>query len=229
MLKLMDIDSEHLGIPETQYDAVIKMPSSEFQRICRDLLILNESGAFSIPGTLVDLEANLSHPSRLVNIDVTKEGIKFMAQGDLGTGSTLVKPGGSVDKEDEGTTIDLQQPVQLTFSLKYLSNFTKATPLASQVSLSMSADVPLLVEYKIGDTGYLRFYLAPKVRLWMFLVLFRVAELLLSFISDRRRVKIHLLMLESLQLPPCNLVLHKSMEWNTRLIIELCCLRASCP
>lgn len=164
-LKLMDIDSEHLGIPDTQYDAVVKMPSNEFQRICRDLLILNES----------------------VNIDVTKEGIRFMAQGDLGTGSTLVKPGGSVDKEDEGTTIDLQQPVQLTFSLKYLSNFTKATPLASQVSLSMSADVPLLVEYKVGcdhfwnhgwiltnyylllhslqvgDVGYLRFYLAPKV------------------------------------------------------------------
>lgn len=80
-----------------------------------------------------------------------------MAQGDLGTGSTLVKPGGSVDKEDEGTTIDLQQPVQLTFSLKYLANFTKATPLASQVTLSMSADVPLLVEYKVGDAGWVFF------------------------------------------------------------------------
>jgi len=43
-LKLMDIDSDHLGIPETSYDAVVKMSSAEFQRICRDLSTLSESG-----------------------------------------------------------------------------------------------------------------------------------------------------------------------------------------
>jgi proliferating cell nuclear antigen len=36
-MKLMDIDQEHLGIPDTQYDATITMSSAEFQRICRDL------------------------------------------------------------------------------------------------------------------------------------------------------------------------------------------------
>ena len=43
-IKLMDIDQEHLGIPETDYAAKIKMPSSEFTRICRDLLAVSESG-----------------------------------------------------------------------------------------------------------------------------------------------------------------------------------------
>ena len=43
-IKLMDIDQEHLGIPETEYAATISMPSSEFQRICRDLMALSESG-----------------------------------------------------------------------------------------------------------------------------------------------------------------------------------------
>ena len=43
-LKLMDIDSEHLGIPDTPYNANITLPSSEFARICRDLSVLNESG-----------------------------------------------------------------------------------------------------------------------------------------------------------------------------------------
>ena len=42
-VKLLDIDQEHLGIPDTQYDSVISMPSSEFQRICRDLSQLSES------------------------------------------------------------------------------------------------------------------------------------------------------------------------------------------
>ena len=43
-IKLMDIDQEHLGIPETDYAATISMPSPEFQKICRDLSALSESG-----------------------------------------------------------------------------------------------------------------------------------------------------------------------------------------
>ena len=44
-LKLMDIDSEHLGIPDTEYSAVVKMPSAEFQRIMRDLSSIGDTGA----------------------------------------------------------------------------------------------------------------------------------------------------------------------------------------
>lgn len=42
-MKLMDIDSEHLGIPETEYSTIVKMPSSEFQRIIRDLSVLGDT------------------------------------------------------------------------------------------------------------------------------------------------------------------------------------------
>ena len=35
--------------------------------------------------------------------------------------------------------------------------FTKASCLASQVSLSMSPDVPLVVEYNIGEIGHVRY------------------------------------------------------------------------
>lgn len=43
-IKLMDIDQEHLGIPDTDYAATIEMPSAEFQRISRDLIAMSESG-----------------------------------------------------------------------------------------------------------------------------------------------------------------------------------------
>jgi len=140
-LKLMDIDSEHLGIPETQYDAIVKMPSAEFQRICRDLAVLGDS----------------------VTISCSKEGVKFSANGEIGSGNIMLKQNASVDKEDESVVIELQSPVTLTFALRYLNFFTKATPLSNSVSLSFSNDVPLLVEYKIADIGYLKFYLAPKI------------------------------------------------------------------
>merc|ERR1712059_166911 len=42
-MKLMSLDQEHLGIPETDYSAVIKMPAGEFQRVVRDLSQFGES------------------------------------------------------------------------------------------------------------------------------------------------------------------------------------------
>lgn len=34
-MKLLDLDTEQLGIPETEYQSTIKMPANEFQKICR--------------------------------------------------------------------------------------------------------------------------------------------------------------------------------------------------
>lgn len=53
-MKLMDIQSEHLGIPEAQYQAIIKMPSQEFARICKDLSSIGDTGrvlAYNIIGS----------------------------------------------------------------------------------------------------------------------------------------------------------------------------------
>ncbi|XP_050052687.1 proliferating cell nuclear antigen [Dermacentor andersoni] len=140
-MKLMNIDAEHLGIPETDYSVVIKMPSGEFQRICRDLSQIGDS----------------------VQITCTKDGVRFSVSGDLGTGNVKLSQTANVDKEEEAVVIEMQEAVSLTFALRYLNSFTKATPLSAQVQLSMSADVPLVVEYKIEDMGYVRYYLAPKI------------------------------------------------------------------
>jgi proliferating cell nuclear antigen len=43
-MKLMDIDSEHLGIPEAEYHAIVTMPSAEFSRICKDLSSIGDTG-----------------------------------------------------------------------------------------------------------------------------------------------------------------------------------------
>lgn len=46
-LKLMDIDSEHLGIPEAEYDATVKLPAGEFQRIVKDLASIGDTGVWA--------------------------------------------------------------------------------------------------------------------------------------------------------------------------------------
>jgi proliferating cell nuclear antigen len=68
-MKLMDIDSDNLGIPDTEYDARVTMSSSEFARIVRDLSLLGES----------------------VRIEVSKEGIRLASDGEAANGSVLLK------------------------------------------------------------------------------------------------------------------------------------------
>ncbi|KAL7115611.1 hypothetical protein ACP275_04G193200 [Erythranthe tilingii] len=140
-MKLMDIDSEHLGIPEADYHAIVRMPSSEFARICKDLS--------SIGDTVV--------------ISVTKEGVKFSTRGDIGTANIVCRQNTTVDKPEEATVIEMNEPVSLTFALRYFNSFTKATPLSNTVTLSLSSELPVVVEYKIAEMGYIRFYLAPKI------------------------------------------------------------------
>lgn len=90
-----------------------------------------------------------------------------------------------MDKEEQ-VIIEMNDPVSLTFACQYLNKFTKASPLSNQVcyqvycrlvykwfsfychylfqvTLSMSADVPLVVEYPISGFGCIRYYLAPKI------------------------------------------------------------------
>lgn len=98
-----------------------------------------------------------------VTIEATKDGIKFAASGDIGNGAVTLRSYTSVDKPEQNIDINLVEPVSLTFSLKYLVNFCKAQGLDKNVKICLSDEVPLLVEYSMAGTSYLRFYLAPKV------------------------------------------------------------------
>ena len=75
-MKLMDIDAETLGIPDTDYDVRITMPSNEFSRIVRDLSLLGES----------------------VKIEVSKEGVRFISEGEAANGNILLKQSESIGK-----------------------------------------------------------------------------------------------------------------------------------
>lgn len=137
----MDIDSEHLGIPETDYSVTIRMPSVEFQRICRDLATIGDT----------------------VAIVVTKDGVKFSTAGDIGDANITLRQN-SEDTKDKMISIELQEPVNLTFALRYLNSFTKATPLSDQVVIRLSANLPIVVQYAIDNgVGYVAYFLAPKI------------------------------------------------------------------
>ncbi|PPR05343.1 hypothetical protein CVT26_011607 [Gymnopilus dilepis] len=257
-MKLMDIDADTLQIPETEYDARVTLPSSEFTRIVRDLSQLGESVRIEVSkegvrfasdgeaanGSVLLRQSDGAHISGSVikpksddkdgddedeaegssskkektkikkekgddDVDMTEEqneeegekedeeeeykpvengddgeeeqdnedededeegGSKKRKKKANGTSKPAKKPKtakskGKAAEEDEsadGVVIEMNQHVCLTFSLKYLVNFSKSSSLSNKVQLMMSNDVPLLVSYDFNQ-GYIRYYLAPKI------------------------------------------------------------------
>ena len=53
--------------------------------------------------------------------------------------------------------------VNLSFALRYLNMFNKASTLCNSVKMMLAADTPLVVEYEIEQLGSLKYYLAPKI------------------------------------------------------------------
>lgn len=63
-LCLMDIDSEHLGIPDSKYDAVVKMPSAQFAQIVRDLSTIGDTGMTQLTDHAIKFAGTHRHMER---------------------------------------------------------------------------------------------------------------------------------------------------------------------
>merc|ERR1712113_447977 len=111
-LKLMQIESEHMEIPEQHYKVVAKLPSTDFQKICRDLKEFGET----------------------MQVSASKEGIKFSVAGDIGAGNVMLKPR-DAERSEERVALTVHEPVTATFALRYLVTFAKAAPLCGTVEL----------------------------------------------------------------------------------------------
>jgi len=146
-VKTMNIDDDvPLRIPYSSYKASVTMNSSRFQQAIRDLEPFFD---------------NDSYDTSTCTIAVTQEGIRFSDSGSSGTHNILIRENGAADDQ---VVVDMEEPVEQYFSLKYLKRFTKATSLAPQVILHLNPDMPMVVEYPMfEELGFLKFHLAPKI------------------------------------------------------------------
>merc|ERR1712048_1354921 len=140
-LRMMDLDVEQLGIPEQEYQATFSMPSGEFTKIVKDLLIIGES----------------------VTIDVKKGGVTFKAEGEIGKSEVHLEKGEAIGDSDDCFNLEVNDPIELSFATQYLKKFTAAGPLARDVTIALSADVPMVIAYEVEDFGHLKYFLAPKI------------------------------------------------------------------
>merc|ERR1719373_661266 len=128
-LKLHDIESEHLGIPETEYATELIMPAAEFKRI-------------------VTLMKDIADQ---VTIMINTGGVEFSCTGDCGKVCVSHRIGGDPDHPDSVTVWGYGGITQ-TFDLRFLEKFTKGGEFFDRVGISMSEEVPMQVSYKLRGT-----------------------------------------------------------------------------
>lgn len=135
-LKLLDINEDIYSIPNIKFDSVIKMPSNDFQKICKDL-------------------SNISDIVTIKNIDN-----KFImaVEGDIGSKEIVI--GETISVEFNKKTED---DFCGNFDLKYLLLFIKNSNLCTNVELFLKKQHPLILVYSVASLGSLKFVLAPKL------------------------------------------------------------------
>jgi proliferating cell nuclear antigen len=136
-LKLLDVNSEEITIPEVEFDSVITMPSAYLQRLCRDALnIADHMTIRSAQGVLT-----------------------MLCDGDFARQETVI------GVADTGMAIEWREggAAEGRFNLKFLSSFCKASTLCNVVELFMKQSFPLIMRYGVASLGELKFALAPEV------------------------------------------------------------------
>jgi len=136
-LKLIEPDEEELLLPDVKFSSVINLPSTDFQKIIRDLSNISERLEIKSVGD--ELVFSCIGPFASCKIRRTEtDGVTEFV------------------KKSEKNHI-----IQGEFSLKNLGYFIKCTNLCSNIEMYLENDLPLVVKYSVASLGEIKLCLAP--------------------------------------------------------------------
>ena len=136
-LNLLDMENENINIPPAEFETELTLPSSDFQKIIRDMINIGENIDIKSIGPKLILQCNGDFASQETILGETNNGLKF-------------------------NQITNNNPVQGIFSLKYLSLFIKCTNLCNLIHLYIKNDYPLVIKYSVASLGDIKLCLAPN-------------------------------------------------------------------
>jgi len=135
-LRLIEPDSEELEYPNVKFSSIINLPSTDFQKIIRDLSCISDKLEIKSVGNELIFKCSGQFASAEIH----------RAESDGSMGFIL--------KQDSSKVI------QGEFSLKNLGYFIKCTNLCSQIEMYLENDLPLVVKYDVASLGSIRLCLA---------------------------------------------------------------------
>nr|CCC92773.1 unnamed protein product [Trypanosoma congolense IL3000] len=171
-LKLLDIETEAMGAPDMDYRSTVTLSSQEFAKIVRDMTVFGDTVTIEIrrEGVKFSSCGDVGEGYALLRTgSITERRVKpdvSVKNEEDDTGANTGRNSNSKGKDNQsgiGVEVTMEEPVTLSFALRFMNIFAKGAALSDRVSLKFAKDSPCLVEYNIDQVGHLRYYLAPKV------------------------------------------------------------------
>ena len=134
-LRLIEPDTDELEVPDVAFSSIINLPSSDFQKIIRDLSCISDK----------------------IEIKSVANELIFKCKGPFASAEIR-------RAESDGSMSFLQNSnsiIQGEFSLKNLGYFIKCTNLCNQIEMFLENDLPLVVKYNVASLGDIKLCLAP--------------------------------------------------------------------
>jgi proliferating cell nuclear antigen len=136
-LRLIEPDMEELIVPDVEYSTVINLPTTDFQKIIRDLNGISDRIEIKSVGNDLVFSCDGNFASSKIYRTQSNGNMEFLQKSDA---SVII---------------------QGEFSLKSLSHFIKCTPLCSHLEMYLGNDLPLIIKYDVASLGEIRLCLAP--------------------------------------------------------------------
>jgi len=140
-LRLIEPEQEELDIPEVKFSSILNLPSSDFQKIVRDLSCISDKIEISSIATKNNAELIFRCNGNFAKAELrrteTNGSMKF------------------IQKQNSSVII------QGEFSLKNLGYFIKCTNLCNDIEIYLENNLPLIVKYNVADLGEIKLCLAP--------------------------------------------------------------------
>ena len=133
-LKLIEPEQEELAIPDVKFSSIINLPSSDFQKIIRDLNSISDK----------------------LEIKSVKSQLIFKCSGSYADVEIIRSESDGMNFVQKNNKV-----IQGEFSLKNLNYFIKCTNLCNQIQLFMENDLPLIIKYNVASLGEIKLGLAP--------------------------------------------------------------------
>ena len=135
-LRLIEPEMEELQYPNVKFSSIINLPSSDFQKIIRDLSCISDKLEIKSIGNELIFKCSGQFASAEIHRAESDGNMSFILKQD----STKI--------------------IQGEFSLKNLGYFIKCTNLCSQIEVYLENDLPLVVKYDVASLGSIMLCLA---------------------------------------------------------------------
>lgn len=136
-LRLIEPDPEELEVPDVKFSSIINLPSTDFQKIIRDLSCISDKLEIKSVGNELIFKCSGQFAQAEIHRAESDGSMEFLLKQDA------------------------SHIIQGEFSLKNLGYFIKCTNLCSQIEVYLENDLPLVVKYNVASLGEIKLCLAP--------------------------------------------------------------------